>query len=72
MLLRRDCRFSERFVAWDSVMSAALNVRKNAEWTGLLPQPAGNSLRNYFTFGVANALSCSNKRLWRSVSRSGT
>jgi len=53
-------------------MSAALSVTKYGEWTGLLPEPAGNSLRNYFTFGLANALSCSNKRLCRSVSRSGT
>jgi len=62
MHLRCDRRFSQRFVARDSVMSAALNVTKYVEWTG----------RNYFAFGVNNALSCSNKRLWRSVSHSGT
>jgi hypothetical protein len=30
-------------------MSAALNVTKPAERTGLLPEPAGNSLRDYLS-----------------------
>jgi hypothetical protein len=53
-------------------MSAALNVTKHAEWTGLIPEQACNSLRNHFTFGFANALACSNKRLAEFVSRRGT
>ena len=47
--LQRDRHFSERFVVWDRVMSAALNVTKYVEPTDVLPEPAGNSLRDYLS-----------------------